>query len=242
MSATLLAASLSWFINSVQLRQTTNSVSNKFEILVQVRAALPFMWLSALYLVNNRADLIMLGSLRGAYEAGIYAVASRAGEFVTFIAVAANMVLAPQIARLHHKGDKNLLQRMLSGAILRVSLLTLPLACIFIIAAHPLLFYLYGQAYTAGTLAMQILVGAQTFGVITGPKGLVLNMAGYEKLSALGTGLSVITNIILNAILIPLYGVNGAAIATSMTMVLLSILLWLWVHQRLHLRLSVLGI
>lgn len=69
-----------------------------------------------LYLVNNRADLIMLGSLRGAHDAGIYAVASKAGDLVIFFLMAASMVLSPRIARFYHKSEHERLATFCAGS------------------------------------------------------------------------------------------------------------------------------
>lgn len=229
-------------INQIQLRRAASPASAGEPASVRVRAALPFMWLGMLYLLNNRTDLIMLGTLRGAHDAGIYAVAARAGELVTFFLLAANMVLAPRIARLHTEGDLARLQRLLSAATRRVFLLSAPLAVLFIVAAHPLLHYLYGAAYAEGAIALQILAGAQLVNVFAGSTGTVLNMTGHERLSMWGVGLSVLLNIALNAALIPFFGVQGAAMATATSLVAWNLLLWYWVRRHLHLRPSALGV
>ncbi|HEX5314671.1 MAG TPA: flippase [Gammaproteobacteria bacterium] len=226
------AAIVPILVNHWQLHRSTRASGSQALEGARVRAALPFMWLGMLYLVNNRADLILLGTLRGAHDAGIYAVASRAAELVTFFLVAANMVLAPRIARLYHEGNLALLQRLLTAAVRRVFLFTLPIALVFIVAAHPLLYYLYGPAYAQGALALQILAGAQLLATSSGPRGVVLNMTGHEKLTAVGVTLSAALNIALNAALIPLFGVQGSAMATGISIVAFSLLLWYWVRRR----------
>ncbi|MGB8716018.1 MAG: oligosaccharide flippase family protein, partial [Rhodanobacteraceae bacterium] len=114
---------------------------------VSLRPALAFMWLGMLYLINSRTDLIMLGALKGAHAAGVYAVASRASELTVFFLAASNAVIAPRISRLHHQGDNAVLQRLLTGASIRVALLTLPIVLIMIFLARPLLGLFYGPAF-----------------------------------------------------------------------------------------------
>ncbi len=237
------AALLPLVVNQFQLNRATSRAAGdeKFSS-ARVRAALPFMWLGMLYLVNNRTDLIMLGTFRGAHDAGIYAIASRAGELVIFFLMAANMVLSPRIARLYHEGEHALLQRLLSAAVRRVFILSLPLAILFIVVAHPLLRYLYGSAYAEGAIALQILAGAQLFSVLSGPTGNILSMTGHERLAARGVALSAGLNIALNSVLIPLYGVEGAAFATGTSLIAWNILLWYWTRRRLNLRPSIFGI
>ena len=67
-------------------------------------------------------------------------------------------------------------------------------------------------------------------------------MADGEKLVALGVGAAVVLNTALNFILIPLYSINGAAIATGISLVAWNIILVLAVRRRLNLRPTVLGI
>lgn len=240
------AALLPLMINQLQFRRATaGSGGPRGEAShppLRVRTALPFMWLGMLYLVNNRADLIMLGSLRGAHAAGIYAVASRAGELVIFFLIAANMVLSPRIARFYYEADHERLQRLLTAAVRRVFILSLPLALLFLVAARPLLSHLYGPAYAGGAIALQILAAAQLFNVMMGPTGNILNMTGHERWAMAGVGLSVGLNLALNGALIPFYGIEGAAIATGTSLVVWNILLWYWTRRYLDLRPSVFGL
>lgn len=239
---TLAAALLPIMINAFQLRRIAQRPTNDHFVSLRVYSALPFMWLGGMYLLISRADLIILGTLRGAHDVGIYAVAARAAEFVPFFLVAANTVIAPRIAHLFHKGDLALLQRLLTGATRRAFTLSIPVALFFIIAARSLLSYLYGADYAEGAAVLQILASALLIVVASGPVGTILNMTGYERLAAFGVGLSVLLSVALNAALIPMYGIKGAAIATGISLVFRNILLWHWVRSRLGLRPSVLGI
>ncbi len=209
---------------------------------VSMRPALAFMWLGMLYLVNSRTDLIMLGALKGAHAAGVYAVASRASELTIFFLAASNSVIAPRISRLHHQGDSAMLQRLLTGASVRVALLTLPIVLILVFLARPLLGLFYGPAFAVGTVALQILACGQFFNVLAGPTGTVLTMTGHERLSAMGVGISVVANIVLNAVLIPHYGIVGAAAATASSLMIWNALLWYWVRRRLMLRPTAIGL
>ncbi len=236
------AAILTVLINQLQFRRAARNLDSKSLPSVSIKSALPFMWLGMLYMINNRTDLIMLGSIKGAHDAGIYAVAMRAGEVITFVLMAADMVLRSRIARLYHDGDYHVLQRLLTAAVRRIALLSAPIAILFIVAASPLLYHLYGPAYAEGATALRILAGAQLFSVLFGSTDHILNMTGYERLTMRGVGVSVLLNIILNFILVPPFGIEGAAIATSTSLVVWNFLLWFWVRSKLQLRPSVFGI
>ncbi|WP_232210464.1 flippase [Nitrococcus mobilis] len=227
-------------INELQLHRIRGFSSKVAPTATTLRQALPFMWLGMLYLVNSRVDLIMLGALQGAQASGVYSVATRAADLVTFFLIAANTVIVPRIAHLYQQGEHAKLQRLISGAVSRVFLLTLPVALVFAVFARPLIEFLYGPAYAPGAIALQILALAQLFNVFAGPTGNILNMTGHERLSMTGVGISVAVNVTLNALLIPRFGVEGAAIATGASLAAWNILLWYWIRNRLGLRPSVL--
>lgn len=239
--AIVAASGLQLLINELQLRRVSVGPRMTPETPIHIRKALPFMWLGGLYLLNSRVDLIMLGSMNGAYDSGIYAIASRAAALVLFVATAANMVLAPRIARLYHSGDHKLLQRLITAAARRVFVATLPLALLLIIAAWWLLDNLYGAKFTPAARPLQILAGAQLLVIAFGSAGTILNMAGHERKSMTGLAIAVVLNIALNAILIPQFGAVGAAIATGSSHVFSQVLLWAWVRHGMRLRSSALG-
>ncbi|MGB8274445.1 MAG: polysaccharide biosynthesis C-terminal domain-containing protein, partial [Alphaproteobacteria bacterium] len=174
--------------------------------------------------------------------AGIYAVAIRAAELLTFVLAAVNTVIAPRVASYYYQGDSVRLQRLLSASARRALLLTLPLGLMLIIAGPWLLNTVFGAEYAPGAIAMAILAGAQLVNVAAGSVGLVLNMTGHERITAWGVGLAAILNIALNALLIPLWGIEGAAIATASSLVAWNLILWLAVRRHLGLRPSALGI
>lgn len=244
MAALTLAAFAPVGINHLQLRRLaarSNYGGQSALSPIRMKASLPFMWLGVLYLINSRADLIMVGTIKGAHAAGIYAVAARAGEVVPFFLAAANMALAPQVAKLYKAADRSRLQRLVTAASRRVFFLSLPLALLFLISARPLLGLLYGQAFSSGATALQILAGAQLFSVAAGSVGLILNMTGHERLTGAGIAISVAVNLLLNAILIPFWGITGAAVATGSSIVVWNLLLWFFVRRRLKLGPSTLG-
>lgn len=236
------ATLLPLFANELQLRRLSRHHAEARRPPVRLRAALPFMWLTGLYLLNNRVDLVMLGTLKGAHDAGIYAVSARAAELVSFFLMSTTMVIAPRIALFRSNGDLRTLQRLITAAARRTLLVSLPLAGVLIVAARPLLSYLYGTTFTQGTIALQILAFGQLVSVAAGPTGTILNMGGYERLSTLGVGISAIVNIGLNSLLIPRYGIQGAAIATGTSLVVWNGLLWYWIRSRLRIRPTAIGL
>lgn len=242
MSAALAANLMIFLIGQFQINRATRDVARMPASSCSVRAALPFMLMGVLFLVNNRADIIFLGSMRGPHDAGIYAIAARAGAFMTFIAGAVNMVIAPRVAALYRSGANEKLQRLLTASARRVAILTLPLALLFLVAADPLLDLLYGSDYHSAAGPLRILTLGFLGVVLSGSTGLIANMTGHEKITLYTAGLGVVLNVVLNLVLIPVLGMDGAAVATSSSLLVVNLLQWYWVRKRLGLRPSALGI
>jgi O-antigen/teichoic acid export membrane protein len=207
-----------------------------------VRDALPFMWINAMYLVMSRIDLILLGSLKGASEAGIYAIAARAAEFVPFFLLAVNTSMGPKVSHLYHAGERATLQRLATASARRLTWITLPLALALIVLAHPVLHFFYGGRFTEGAIALQILTVAQFFTIVSGPVGIILNMTNHAHESAKAFAAGAVLNLLLNLLLIPSFGYTGAATATAISIVFCNSLRWYWVRRYLQLRPSAFGI
>ena len=86
---------------------------------------------------------------------------------------------------------------------------------------------LFGAEFVAARWSMTVLILGQLVNVGSGSVGYLMGMTGHHRQSAFVLGCSAVLNIILNAILIPIFGIMGAAIATALTMALWNI----WLHQ-----------
>lgn len=233
MLVTLAGTLVQSAVNHFQLRTLTAGEQRRGPAESRLRDALPFMWIAGLYLLNSRTDLIMLGSLKGASEVGIYAIASRAAELTALAMSATNTVLAPKIAQLYHAGDHATMRRLVHGAMRRVMAVSLPLGIVLFAGAGWLLTLFYGDRFVAGATVMRILIVAQVLVVGSGPLGTVLNMTGHTRANTNNMIIAVTMNIGLNLVLIPRFGANGAAVATAVSLVASRILLSFQVRRYL---------
>jgi O-antigen/teichoic acid export membrane protein len=92
---------------------------------------------------------------------------------------------------------------------------------------------LFGEEYKQAAPLLQILIIGQFINVITGSVGFLLNMSGHEKDMRNVVFISGSLAVVLSLILIPLYGVTGAAIATAIALASQNLLAVYKVKQRL---------
>lgn len=241
MAAAVAAAAVILVIGQVQLARATRSRPAITRPPVHLRAALPFMVLGVLFLAHDRADIVLLGILRGPHDTGIYAIVARGGATVAFLAAVVDMIVAPRFAAMHRNDDRAAMQRLLTAAARRVFVISLPLAVLFLAAPRSLLEFLYGHPYGDGATALRILTIGYLSVLFTGSTASLANMTGHEHLTLYSVIASVVVNIILNLVLIPAYGINGSAAATAISLFLYNAIQWTWIRTRMGLRPGVLG-
>jgi len=206
-----------------------------------LKSALPFMVLGAMQLVNQRTDILMLGIFSSMEEVGIYRTVVQGARLVTFALVAVNMALAPVIAGIYAEKNLERLQRMVTVAARAILIGTIPIALILIFAAHWFLVVFFGPEFGDGANALRILCFGQLVNAGMGSVGIILNMTGHEKYAVAGVAIAALMNIGLNLVLVPLYGLVGAATATAISLSVWNILLAWWVYARVGIHSTALG-
>ncbi len=203
-------------------------------------SALSMMLVSGMYIINSRTDILMLGAITGAEAAGIYNAASRGSELIMFILMPTHQVLSPTVAAFYAEKNFAQLQHVVTKTTRIIVLLSLPIAAGLVFFGYWFLL-LFGQAFTEGRLALSILSIGQLINIAFGPVALLLIMTNYERDAAVGIGIGAALNVVLNAFLIPVWGLEGAAIATVSSKLLWGILMVIWVYKKLKIHSTVLG-
>ena len=78
---------------------------------------------------------------------------------------------------------------------------------------------IFGEVFISGTIALKILVIGKLVGVIAGPVGVLFTMTGNHYTSLKVFSIAAIMNIVLNFVFINLWGINGAALASTITLI-----------------------
>lgn len=197
-----------------------------------LRTALPFLAISSIFVVSANTDSIMLGFLRSAEEVGIYAVANQGAQLILMALMAAQVVVMPEVSRHFAAGNMVALQQVVRRSAVLATLVAVAIS-IVLISLGPLFLRLFGPGFAVGYGALILLSIAQLVNAVTGLAGPVLSMTGHERTTAAGFVVGAVTNVVLNAIFIPVAGVEGAAMATGISVVVQNVLMAYWVRRRL---------
>lgn len=222
-----------WKVRPAQLRRKP-APPPRYDYVTWRKAILPLAMISGLQLVNNYTDLIVLGIFFSDMDVGVYRAAAQLSMLVVFGLQAINQVLHPYFASMYVKGDMTGLQRLVTVSSRAITLLALPPVILFLFFGDYLLVWVYGEPYKSGSIVLAVLAIGQFFNSFMGSVGALLNMTGHERDSMKGMMVAALANVVMNIILIPLWGMDGAAVATSMTLVIWNFVLRKFVIFRLN--------
>lgn len=227
-----------WLLKS--LPKEINQSVPEYKIKKWIADALPFMFLGTSQLLNSRIDILMLGSMVGVESVGIYTVILGVTKLTVFVHQASNSVLGPAIASLYAEGKIKQLEKMVRQSMLGVFLVSLVMGGLMMLFGNQILL-IFGKEFLPGRTAMNILIIGSIFTSFTGAVGLLLNMTGHQNDTAIAVGVSAILNVILNYILIPKWGIDGAATATTTSLILINVVKAISVKKKLGISLYSFG-
>lgn len=188
---------------------------------------IPTIFVAGAAVIMSKIDTVMITAFRAIGEVAAYNVAYPTAQLLVALASPLVLVILPEVSALFHKHrlseaqslTKTITRIMTAVTILGVVLLTT--------LATPVLGVLFGAEFTGASSALVILAFGLAANGLAGILLQVLGAIGEVKRRAVLMNIAVGLNVVLNLILIYLYGYIGAAIATSITYVfLLALSVW----------------
>ena len=192
----------------------------------------PMMLSSLMLFLLNWTDVFMLGSMTTENEVGIYNIAYKLASLSMLIIISMNVVLAPKIAQLYKSNQINELHSIIKKSTRLVILLTTPVVLLLIIFSDYILGF-FGSNFTQGKTALVIISIGVLINVATGNVDQILNMTNNQKVLKNITIFGFFLNVILNYLLIPVYGINGSAAASLVTNAVFNIVCLFYIKNKL---------
>ena len=204
--------------SSISLRKIINTTVDN-DIL---RFSVPLMFVSAIGIIMHWIDIIMLGILSNASEVGMYHPIERTAGLVRMILFAFAGIFAPIFSEHYFKKNTDGMKESYQSSSKYILAFSLPVFIFLFIFSKPMLL-VFGVEFQ-NYFALKVLLLGIFVQTIFGLGSSTLTMSGYTKFNLLNVSIALVINIISNSILIPLYGLTGAAIATSFALIVLSTL------------------
>ena len=167
-------------------------------------------------MIYMRIDQIMIGQMLGDKEVGLFSAAVRISEVWYFIPLAIVSSVFPSIIEAKQQSEALYLQR-LQKLLNFMSLIGLGMAILMTFTSHIVVQLLFGAAYAEASTVLAIHIWAGIFVALGVVSGSWLTVENLQKYSFYRTLNGAVANVLLNFLLIPKYGINGAAAATVLS-------------------------
>lgn len=232
----VLSSQLSIFLKSLSLN--FHAAAATYQGDEWRRMCWPLLISSSALILMNQADILLIGSLLSSREVAFYNSATKLAGFSGFFLVAVNMAIAPKIASYYT--NKNLLglQKMIRTAAHLSFWPSLAVTLLLVINGDFLL-ALFGPDFVIARAELSILAFANLISTAAGPVGYLMILTGYQVQAVRVYAITALVHILLNATGISFLGTLGAAIATSISMILWNLWLYMLVVKKLGIRPSI---
>lgn len=176
------------------------------------RGSLSMLWHNGMAVFIMNIGTILVGFIAGAESAGIYSLANLIANLIAFAMASIDAPLAPSLSRLYVRDDLGGMQRLATKAARVALLATLGLTMVFAVAGEWALSLIHPR-FAAGYETLMILCAGKIVLSALGSAGAILVTAGQQRIMAVATTVSAALTTSLCFVLIPIWGINGAAIA-----------------------------
>lgn len=174
--------------------------------------------------VFAQTDRIMLKLMLNEEAVGYYSAAVSCATLTAFVFVAIIDSARPTILEGKQKSDDVFHQRMkiLYAVIILLALFQSAVITVF---AKPIVLVMYGKEYTTAINALRIVVWFSTFSYLGAVRDIWILAEKKQRYLWIINLSGAAANVVLNAVLIPVYGVNGAAIASLVTQIFTNVIM-----------------
>ncbi len=230
-AAALLATSFGFFVFR-QIKNVSGSALTRYDTKRWIGSALPLVFIELSRIMIQQISVIFLGVFQSPEQVAFFRIAHRASMLISFGLIAANLTIAPVSARLFAEGNKAHLQSIVSKSAVAVALFSFPIAAVLIFTGKWLIPAIFGADYMMAYPLVVILCLAQLISTSSGFAGMLLNMAGFEKVTTRGVAIAAGLGIVMNMILVPAFGGIGAAVATGISLTASNLLLVTYLYRK----------
>ena len=168
-------------------------------------------------------DVLMLGYFRTSAEVGIYSVAVKTALLNILVLVALNSIFTPMMSDLFNRREMTKVEGLFKALTRWTFLVSFAFFLITVLISKEIM-GLFGPEFIVGWGCLIILVFSQLINSATGSVGEMLTMSGKQTITLYNGVFAVILNVLLNAILIPSYGMIGGAVATGVALAALNLI------------------
>ena len=205
-----------------RLPDELKGVAPVYKLRMWMSTALPAVVGNSARLLMNRSDILMLAPLATMLEVGYYGAAMKVTYLQSAPVIVLSTVITARISEAIAAGKIRQGKRLFFGSLAFALICSVPVAALLSVFAEPIMTLLFGMDYAQGSQVLAILSVAQVGAAINIPVTSFMLMTGRQNTFGKMTLVALIANITGNWLLIPELGAEGAALATMISILLLT--------------------
>jgi O-antigen/teichoic acid export membrane protein len=176
---------------------------------------------SASNLLSRNIDTLMLGAIVGLSNTGIYTISYFVGSLIELPKRALSQISAPMLAKAREKEDMKEIQKIYEKSSVNNFLVgSFLFLCVWTNIEELFDIIPNGETYQKGVTVVLFIAAARSIDLLTGLTGQIIVTSRFFRVNLWAMLLLIVSVVVLNYFLIPIYGMEGAAFATFMAMVL----------------------
>ena len=208
--------------NAINIFYRRRYCKTKFTLHIELKKHLPpILLLFSLILsqtIYTSSDTTILGLYKGDYQVGLYSTSVKIYNIVNTVVASVAWVVMPQLSANFAKRDYNQINKLLKYSLNFIIVLGLPCLVGLDAITKEIILLIAGESYLGAELSLRILTFSLACSFISGWIGNMMMLpAGKEKICLKSSIVSAVVNIVLNLILIPIWGLNAAATTTAIS-------------------------
>jgi O-antigen/teichoic acid export membrane protein len=236
-----LTVTVQTVILNSKLARTVEPGPKAHEVKTWLSISVPILMVEGFYLLLTNTDILLLQHFRTPEDVAVYYAAAKTLALIAFVHFAVSAAVAHRFSEYHVAADRARLRGILADSI-RWTFWASLAAMVVILAAGKLLLSLFGTQFADdGYPLMFILAVGLMARAAVGPAERLLSMVGEQRACAAVYATAFMLNLVLCIILIPRLGVAGAAVSTTVALIVESVLLFIVTRQRLGFHVFVWG-
>lgn len=213
---TFLLSTIAW-LSSSNFFKVKTEFTIQYKVLLNV--AIPMLLAGSIFFIQNWMATLVLGKYGTDKDVGVFNAVTKVASISSIFLYAINSISAPKFTELFSKNDTNGLQKFVTKSTMMIFFTSLPVLFVFCLCPGYVLSY-FGGEFRPGAAALVIMTIGQFLSMMSGSVGYLLVMTGFQRVYQNIITFTSIINLILCFVLIPPYGILGAAISNAVTVAL----------------------
>ncbi|WP_424016487.1 polysaccharide biosynthesis C-terminal domain-containing protein [Halorientalis pallida] len=175
----------------------------------------PIAITSSFVMLLSNVDIVMISYFLPSEQIGFYRSLQPLRKITTFVLTSFVFMYTPLATQYFANGEEGSLNELYRVSSKWITLVTFPFVLVFVVFSSDVIRVFFSAEYVPAAPALSVLIAGLFIKAFLGPNGATVKAINRPRMELLAAGIGLLVNVVLNATLIPLYGIVGAAAATA---------------------------